>query len=224
MTRAYVRPHDRRRARGAAARRAPHGGGDARRGGNVPRRRGRLARRGGKPARRGGRPARRRVPPRGPRGLPAARPHRPRPGRRPDAAPRHAPRAAPSCCAPISGACAPPPGARGSSATASRFSGTYATVAGKRRAHSVDATRAVLRFAAGERLELAVADDGVAFKLTGFASQAVRYRPVDGARGWLQRLTKGYEGKYQAVVPRRRAARDRLPGAARATAATPTRC
>ena len=86
------------------------------------------------------------------------------------------------------------------SATASRFSGTYATVAGKRRAHAVDATRAVLRFAAGERLELAVADDGVAFQMTGFASQAVRYRPVDGARGWLQRLTKGYEGKYQAVA------------------------
>jgi hypothetical protein len=85
-------------------------------------------------------------------------------------------------------------------ATASRFSGTYATVAGKRRTHTVDATRAMLSFAAGERLELAVADDGVAFRLSGFASQAVRYEPVAGTRGWLQRLTKGYEGKYAPVA------------------------
>ena len=91
------------------------------------------------------------------------------------------------------------------SATASRFSGTYATVTGKRRAHTVDATRAVLRFAAGERLELAVADDGVAFQLSGFASQAVRYRPAAGARGWLQRLTKSYEREYEPRAPALRA-------------------
>ena len=83
------------------------------------------------------------------------------------------------------------------SATASRFSGTYATVTGKRREHTVDAARAVLHFAAGEQIELAVADDGVAFKLSGFASEAVRYRPAAGSRGWLQRLTKNYEREYE---------------------------
>lgn len=87
-------------------------------------------------------------------------------------------------------------------AAAGRFDDAYTTVAGKRRERSVDATRAVLRFGGGARLELAVADDGVAFHQTGFASRTVRYRPVAGARGWLQRLTKGYEGAYRPTPVR----------------------
>jgi len=88
-------------------------------------------------------------------------------------------------------------------AAASRFSGSYATAAGKRRARTVHATRTVLHFGRRARLELGVADDGVAFHMTGFASQQVRYRPDERARGWLQRLTRGYEGRYLPVNARR---------------------
>jgi alpha-glucosidase len=81
-------------------------------------------------------------------------------------------------------------------ATASRLLGVYATTAGKRRRHTLDAARMTFHFPGGARLELAVADDGVAFRQTGFASTAVRYRPRAGSTGYLQKLVSHYEGDY----------------------------
>jgi alpha-glucosidase len=84
-------------------------------------------------------------------------------------------------------------------ATASRMLGVYSTTAGKRRRHTVNASAVTLRFPGGAKLELAVADDGVAFRQTGFASATVRYLPAAGTTGYLQRLVSHYEGDYVAT-------------------------
>ena len=224
MTRAYVRPHDRRRARGAAARRAPataatrgeaatfHGDAAASRGD---------ARRAS--AGKAGRPARRGVP----RAAGAASPRRVLTarvqvdGRTPRLVVRR--RGAVVLRADLGRLRAPARRAR-VSATASRFSGTYATVAGKRRAHAVDATRAVLRFAAGERLELAVADDGVAFqhhrvRLAGGPLPAGRRRARLAAAA-----DQGLRGQVPGGRARRRARARSATRRCSPTAATPTRC
>ena len=155
---------------------------------------------------------------------PGTRPHRPRQRRRRDAAARGAPgRRGRAARRPR----APARAARRArvSATASRFSGTYATVAGKRRAHAVDATRAVLRFAAGERLELAVADDGVAFqpdrvRLAGGALPAGRRRARLAAAADQELRGRGTSRSRSYDRARTRSATRRCSR----TAATPTRC
>jgi hypothetical protein len=92
--------------------------------------------------------------------------------------------------------------------TRSRLSGAYATTAGKRRRHSVSATQLTIRLRHGARLQVALADDGVAFKQTGFADQTVAYRPIAGQTGYLQKLRAAYEGDY--VRTPIRAARGRV--------------
>ena len=81
---------------------------------------------------------------------------------------------------------------------------TFATPAGKRRAHRFDATR--LRLAFPRRsLELLVAGDGVAFRARGAHRDAVRWRAAGASRAWLQKLTFNYENPYRPT--RLRAAR-----------------
>ena len=75
------------------------------------------------------------------------------------------------------------PGRATTLARAARFSGAFETVAGKRRVHTIDATRTVIAFGGGAQLELALGDDGAAFRETGFASSAVRYGPRTAPRG-----------------------------------------
>src|SRR4051794_15717202 len=81
-------------------------------------------------------------------------------------------------------------------AVASRFTSAYATATGKRRVHAVKASQAVYGLPGGARLELAVSNDGVAFRQTGFVSRTVRYRPAAGTHGYLQKLTAAYESDY----------------------------
>ena len=63
----------------------------------------------------------------------------------------------------------------------------------------MNASELKLRLAGGARLELAVADDGVAFRQSRFASPDVRYLPPSGALGYLQRRTSNYERAYEPV-------------------------
>ena len=151
------------------------------------------------------------------RELPRRRPLRPRHRRRHLAAPRGAPRrrgrAARGPRAPARAGAARPRQRDRQPLLRHRTP----PIAGKRRAHTVDATRAVLslrtRRAASSSPSPPTAPPSGS---SGFASQAVRYRPDDGAA----RLAAAPHQRLRARVPAaspfaRRPARDRLPGAAR---------
>jgi hypothetical protein len=71
----------------------------------------------------------------------------------------------------------------------------YATPGGKRRRHALVARRLRLDLAGGRRIELLVADDGVAFRQTGGGDAA--WRAPAGARAWLQSYRPDYEGAYR---------------------------
>jgi alpha-glucosidase len=79
---------------------------------------------------------------------------------------------------------------------------TYATPTGKRRSHVLDARRLTVAFAHGRRLELLVADDGVAFRQTGAGNDDASWRAPAGTRAWLQRFRPDYEGPYRGVALR----------------------
>ena len=83
-------------------------------------------------------------------------------------------------------------------AKTSRLTGAYATTAGKTRTHRRDANQLTLRLGRA-RLELAAAEDGIAFRQTGFADPTVSYLPVRGSTGYLQRWRNNYEGDYPAT-------------------------
>jgi hypothetical protein len=85
------------------------------------------------------------------------------------------------------------------SASQGRLDIAYATAAGKRRSHARSARWLTLRLGGGARLELAAADDGVAFRQTGFADPTVSYLPRRSATGYLQKLRVNYEGDYPPV-------------------------
>jgi hypothetical protein len=71
----------------------------------------------------------------------------------------------------------------------------YTTPSGKRRRHVLVARRLRLDLAGGRRIELLIADDGVAFRQTGGGDAAWR-APAD-ARAWLQSYRPDYEGAYR---------------------------
>ncbi len=73
---------------------------------------------------------------------------------------------------------------------------SFTTITGKRRTHTLDATRWNLNLAGKARLELFVADDGIAIRQRGFSSTRVTYRFERNSRGYLQRLVSNYEGDY----------------------------
>jgi len=74
---------------------------------------------------------------------------------------------------------------------------TYVTPAGKRRRHELAARRLTLQVNRGRRLEVLVADDGVAFRQTGAGSQDAAWSAPTGARAWLQSYRPDYEGPYR---------------------------
>jgi len=77
----------------------------------------------------------------------------------------------------------------------------YSTPAGKRRDHSLVAGRLRLGWPDGHRIELLVADDGVAFRQTKPAGDAA-WRAPPGAKAWLQSYRPDYEGRYAPVALR----------------------
>jgi len=77
----------------------------------------------------------------------------------------------------------------------------FTTPAGKRRSHQLVAQRLRVAFAGGRRIELLVADDGVAFRQTG-AGEDASWRAPAGARPWLQTFRPDYEGPYRGVALR----------------------
>ncbi len=72
----------------------------------------------------------------------------------------------------------------------------FRTPAGKRRVHALDARVIALRIP-GRRLEVLVADDGVAIRGRGVGEP--RYTAPPASRAWLQRYTSNYEGPYVAT-------------------------
>lgn len=75
----------------------------------------------------------------------------------------------------------------------------FDTPAGKRRRHALVARRLTLTSARGRKLELLVADDGVALRQTGAGSDPTAWRAPRGTRAWLQSYRPDYEGHYDAV-------------------------
>jgi alpha-glucosidase len=75
----------------------------------------------------------------------------------------------------------------------------FTTPAGKRRHHELVATRLTMAFAHGRRLEVLVADDGVAFRQTGAGREVTAWRAPSGSRAWLQHYRPDYEGPYDPV-------------------------
>jgi hypothetical protein len=75
----------------------------------------------------------------------------------------------------------------------------YSTPAGKRRSHSLVARRLRLSWPDGHRIELLVADDGVAFRQVKPAGDAAWSAPP-GAKAWLQSYRPDYEGRYAPVA------------------------
>jgi alpha-glucosidase len=78
----------------------------------------------------------------------------------------------------------------------------FTTPAGKRRDHKLAAHRLTISFAHGRRLEVLVADDGVAFRQTGAGAEDVAWRAPAASRAWLQSYRKDYEGPYKPVALR----------------------
>ena len=74
----------------------------------------------------------------------------------------------------------------------------FATPAGKRHEHRLDATRLRLGFPR-RALEVLVADDGVAFRGRGAYRDTVRWRAQGASRAWLQKLRFNYENPYEPV-------------------------
>ena len=76
----------------------------------------------------------------------------------------------------------------------------FDTPAGKRRRHALTARRLTLAFPGGRKLELLVADDGVALRQTGAGKEATAWHAPRGTRAWLQSWRPDYEGHYDAVA------------------------
>jgi alpha-glucosidase len=74
---------------------------------------------------------------------------------------------------------------------------SFRTPAGKRRRHTLRANVLRLRMSGGRRVEVLVADDGVAVRERGAGEP--RYSLPAGSRAWLQRYAANYEGTYDAV-------------------------
>ena len=190
MTRAYVRPHDRRRARGAAARRAPAATAATRNEMAAVRGEGRRARAPGHARAACMQDSPRRV------GLTARVPRR-RPAPRDSSCGAHG---TVVLRADLGRPRAPARRAR-ISATASRFSGALRD----RRRQAPRAPPSTPRAPCCASLPASASSSPSPTTASrssspGSPRRRSRYRPVEGARGWLQRLTKGYEGKYQAVT------------------------
>jgi alpha-glucosidase len=85
---------------------------------------------------------------------------------------------------------------------------SYATPAGKQHRHELSARRLTITFPGGRRLEVLVADDGVAFRQTGAGQKTSAWRAPAGTRAWLQSYRRDYEGRYNAVDLRAARPRD----------------
>jgi len=78
----------------------------------------------------------------------------------------------------------------------------FATPAGKRRQHALDANRLHIGLARGRALDLLVSDDGVAFRVTGAGEEVAGWTAPPGARAWLQSYRADYESHYDPVALR----------------------
>src|SRR3954452_2158066 len=76
----------------------------------------------------------------------------------------------------------------------------FTTPAGKRRAHELDARQLTLSFPHGHRIDIRVADDGVAFRQSGSRLEATHWRAPTGSQAWLQRFRRDYEGPYDGTT------------------------
>jgi alpha-glucosidase len=79
---------------------------------------------------------------------------------------------------------------------------TFTTPAGKRRHHVLAARRLRIALDHGRRIDVLVADDGVAFRTTGANREVAEWRAPTGARAWLQSYRPDYEGAYRPVALR----------------------
>jgi alpha-glucosidase len=93
-------------------------------------------------------------------------------------------------------------------ATEDTLQDAYATPAGKRRRHALVARRLRLALANGRSVELLVADDGVAFRVTGAGREVAAWSAPARARAWLQSYRPDYEGAYEPVALRAAKAAD----------------
>jgi alpha-glucosidase len=80
-----------------------------------------------------------------------------------------------------------------------RIDDSYTTVAGKRQDHELAARRLTMTFAEGRKIQVLVADDGVAFRQTGAGREVTAWRAPAGSRAWLQPYRPDYEGHYDPV-------------------------
>jgi hypothetical protein len=85
-------------------------------------------------------------------------------------------------------------------ATRDTLHDSYTTPAGKRRAHALTANRLRIALPHGRRIELLVADDGVALRTTDAGREVTAWRAPAGARAWLQSYRPDYEGAYQPTA------------------------
>src|SRR4051794_10471972 len=76
----------------------------------------------------------------------------------------------------------------------------FSTPAGKRRQHVLDAEQLSLSFPRGRRIDVRLADDGVAFRQTGAPAELTAWRTPRGTRAWLQHYRTDYEGAYDPVT------------------------
>ena len=79
----------------------------------------------------------------------------------------------------------------------------FTTPVGKRRSHTLNASRLTVSFARGRSLQLLVADDGVAVRQTGAGNDDLSWRAPAGAKAWLQTFRPDYEGPYRRATLRK---------------------
>jgi alpha-glucosidase len=79
----------------------------------------------------------------------------------------------------------------------------FRTLVGKRRRHALDANVLSLTMPGRRRVDVLVADDGVALRERN--AGAPRYTAPASSRAWLQRYVSNYEGAYRGVALRRAA-------------------
>jgi alpha-glucosidase len=76
---------------------------------------------------------------------------------------------------------------------------SFSTPAGKRRRHRLVARQLTMTFAHGKRIDVRVADDGVALRQTGAPTEVTAWRAPRDTRAWLQGYRQDYEGAYDPV-------------------------
>ena len=103
--------------------------------------------------------------------------------------------------------------------TRRQASDRYLTPTGKRRRHDLTATRMIISLSPHRRLEVLVADDGVAVRLLGAGRRQLAWRAGRAAGSWLQRHDHSDEQPFQpGALARQRAGRYDYPALLRTEA------